>query len=272
MATTDPALINLRTYVDKLLGRTNTVVDNDVILAGMADIVNKFELYNPAKLEEMETQTTIASSPVTVHNISPSIRVNCGNEECVRVNIPQHIKNSYSLKNDSGKTTYYYTIGNKIYIYPWNSANTYTMLGLSYGITGSAITWPNKLIYPLALFCGSDIIFRELIVDLGSLRSLLTTLSTTMSLGTTFSTADLLAEFDAVQARLDADDVELANSHLGKIRAMLDEFAARLGPHSIFAQNAATLLGSVSVSMNLFLTIKSRYNEYFGAVRQEGKE
>lgn len=272
MPTLDSALINLRTYIDKLLGRTNTVVDNDVILAGMADIVNKFELYAPAKLEEMEVETTITSSPVVVHNVSPALKVYCDNDLAVRVSGPQHVKNSYSLKNDSGKTTFYYTIGNNIYIYPFNATKTYTMHGLSYGITGNALTWPNKLVYPLALFCGSDIIYRELTVDLTSLKSLLTTLSTSMNLGTTFTTAQLTSEFDAVQERLIADDVELANSHLDKIRLMLDEYTTKVGPYSVFSQNAATLLGSISVEMNLFLTVKSRYNEYFGAVRQAEKQ
>lgn len=256
--------IVLATYVDRLLGKTGTTLDQNTILAGMSDIVNRFEVGSPERLVDMHVATAITSVPVTLHNVSPTIKVMKNGEQIVRRADYSHLGNSYSLKNDSGKTTYFYTVGNLLYITPFSAPNnSYVMEGLYYGVDGSTLTWPTKYMYPLALFCAADELFKDLSAELRLIITALASLSTPASLAT---------EFAAVQTRLTADDVELANAQLQKLRAYIEEMSATDNHYAVSAQNATSRINNASMILAAYSVLKSRYLEYFGIAIAQKKE
>ena len=258
MATTT---LTLTSYVSTLLGSTVTTISDSILLSGMEDIVNKFEIQFPERLAELNTETSIYSVPVTIHNVSPLLRVLCNGKEAFRRNGTEHVSDKYSLKCDNGKTTYYYVIGNKLYIYPFfPTSNEYVMHGLAYGVDSGVLTWPDRLGYPLALFCAADLLFGEFSTEL---LSIITTISDALV------NSDLADEYTLVATRLLADDVELAEAQLAKIRTCIEEFSAIAGASASVLQasiqNASLLLGR-------YATIRNRYLEYFGmAIAQKGE-
>ena len=251
------SLMSLTTYIDNLLGRTSTTLGRDSILAGMEDIVNKLEMFKPDKLLELHTELPIIASPTTLHAISPTTKITCNGEDMVRTDGRTHIGNPYSLKNDSAKTPHFYTVGTKIYIVPFDATtNSYELQGLVYGVDGSTLVWPNKYVYPLALFCTTEILYKELSAELAAIILLLGSLEVTGS--------TLTSEFKAVQDRLTADDVELASAQLGKLRAYLEQLQIETGIQSVSSQNASFRINNAGMLLATYQTFKARYLEYFG--------
>lgn len=257
--------MSLTTYIDSLLGRVNTTLSRDSILAGMEDVVNKLEMFKPDKLLELHTELPITTNPTTLHTVSPTTRITCNGENVVRTDGRMHVANPYSLKNDNAKTTHFYTVGTKIYIVPFDAnINAYELQGLVYGVNGSTLVWPSKYIYPLALFCTTEILYKELTTELAAIIQLLGSLELTSS--------TLTNEFAAVQTRLSADDVELAGAQLGKLRAYLEQLQVETGMQSVSSQNASSRINNAGMLLASYQAFKARYFEYFGvgsAVKSE---
>jgi hypothetical protein len=251
--------VTIDRYMEQLLGRADISTSDEMIIAGMEDVVNKLELFRPDELVEMATESTaIATVPVTIHNVSPALVVTCDDIPAVRVAGLDHISNRYSLKYDNGKTTYYYLIGNKLYIYPFDTnSNIYKMQGLSYGVSNGVLTWQDKLVYPLALYCSAELLFGEFSTEL---QAIIAMLSQTLEM-------DLTAEYAKVQTRLNADDTELANSQLAKVKTYIDEYMAKVGNQSIAGQNAQTRVANANMLASLHATMWGRYLAYFGMGR-----
>lgn len=234
-------------YIDSLIGVSGTDVPDATIIAGMEDFVHRLEQVNPDGLLELESETDISVIPTELHFVSPTLAVYEGhNKLAVRENL-EHIANRYSMLNDMGETANYYLIGNKLYIYPFDITKRYSMRNVSYSVLAGVLTWCDKYVYPLALYCAWAEIIKTVQLDITNITALADT--------------SLTLDMTAFDARMLADDVELANSELGALQATIQAAGV----------DAEVISSRVEGTKNLLIqagTMRTAYLEYFGTVNQ----
>lgn len=252
----------LNDYVDSLIGVSAIPISNNQMLAGMEDIVNKLQILMPERLGDLVVESEITSTPQTVPTASTYIKITADDQVAVRVDGVEHVGNPYSLKYDGGSTTYYYIVGDKVHIYPFETTPPpkYKMQSLSYGVNGGTVVWPSAMLYPLALFCAAD---RQLVSFNKELAAVTSEISNLPTLPT------LTGEYLNVDTRLSSDDAEMAAARINKIRTYIEANASLLGSKAttfqVLVQNASMLFSS-------YMTLRGRYAEWFGLTQvQKGK-
>lgn len=251
--------ITITSYVNSLLGRPVSLsLPDQMIMAGMEDIVNKFTMVNPAMLSKMSASTNIASASTTIHNPDGELKVFRGRRPCIRISGLEELPSDYSLKRPDRLTTYFYVTGNTLNITPFYTGTPYRYEGLAYNVSNGSLTWPDMLTYPLALYCAIDVLFKDFSTEIDNI---ITAASTTLSMSLSYTNA---------LTRLSRDDVELAKAELEKLSTEINEYAVKSNQQAVVAQN---IKSRVDHAMSLLLrmnTLKQRYNEYFGMVEKSG--
>jgi len=224
----------------------------------MEDVVRKLELSNPNLMRSMEVETVIASSPVTLHYIPPTLEVYCDGLKAVERKNTEHISSRYSLLNDYGDTCYYYIVGNLLHIYPLDETKSYTYRGIAYAVSNGTLTWCDRFVYPLAMYCAYLTLYGRLNTELAAITE-----STQCGLGLDLSHL-LSLDYNKPTARLTADDVELAAAELDKIRTRITEYQAMTGSDSVAASKLQSRVGTVAAIIANMNTIYTKYLEWFG--------
>ena len=248
----------ITSYIDSLLQESGTQVPDSTIIAGMEDVVRKIELSKPELLRSMEVETAIASSPVTLHYIPPTLDVYCDGLKAVERRNLEHISSRYSLLNDYGDTCYYYVVGKLLYIYPWDATKSYTYRGVAYSVSNGTLTWCDRFVYPLALYCAYLTLYGRMSVEMAAIVA-------SSQSGLSLDLSGLLSlDYTKPTSRLTADDVELANAELDKIRTRIAEYQAMTGADSVAASKLQNRVGTVAAIIANMNSIYTRYIEWFG--------
>ena len=248
--------INITQYVDGLLGRSNTTIGDQIILAGMEDVLSKIIRFLPEAINDFVAEIPITASPFTVQYLLPQPEVYVDNMLMTLVPIKQHAKYAGSLFNSRGFIGEYYIMGNKIYIDSFDSSRSYTLLGVSYGVSSGVLTWADKQIYPLALHCAASIMFKEFSTEL---ENIITSLGRDVSASIDYSRA---------LVRLANDDVELAGAELTKIRTQIEQYAAMVANEQGASEKARQRVENASGLFLRYQALKASYAEYFGLSTQ----
>lgn len=252
--------VSITSYIEGLLGETSITVPDQTIMAGMEDILRKLETYLQQALADFWVETAVVSNPVTLQNPLGAIELYCGNDRAIRRSSKQHAANKMSLMYDRGDTAYYYIVGSKLYIEPYVPArNTYTVRGIAYAVSNGSITWPDKYIYPLALFAACDYLYSRYSRELESIASDVTTFPS------------LTLAFTNAETRLSNDDVELASAELAKLRTQIDAYAAGTQIEGARVQRIQMRVELAQQLLSRYMAMKARYQEYFGFT-QEGEK
>lgn len=165
-------------YVKSLTGASSVTIDDASYQNGMEDVVRKSIMFSPDLLKELETEIDIEAAETTLKYVLPTLKVFKGNNECIRVNKLQHIANTHSMLNDLGNTQYYMLVGNKLTLHPAYDGTYqpgYKYRDIKYGVVpgegeapSTALTWSDKLSYPLSLYLGVLHLLDAIDVELGS--------------------------------------------------------------------------------------------------------
>lgn len=250
--------VNINLFIDGLLGTSGTSVSDALIIAGMEDVVRKIENSNPRLLKELETDVAVSSSPLTLHYVPPTFEVYCDDRKAFNAPSKDFISNRYSLLNDFGETTYFYVIGNKVYIYPYDSGKSYRYRGVVYSVNSGVLTWSDRLVYPLGLYCAYTTLFETLIDEL-------TTVSSEAAETFAVNPSTLLGlSYTNTETRLSDDDVELASAEMGKLQTKIAEYSAAVGADASLAQKLASRVKALESRMITVQTIRAQYLEWFG--------
>jgi len=243
----------ITSYVDSLLGESGTQISDSTIIAGMEDFVHKLQQSNPDALKDLEVSTTIATVPVTIHFIPEQLDVYCGIERLTRQKDTQFIANRYSLLNDLGNTGYYYVVGNKLYIHPFDATKTYTYRGIAYSVSNGVVTWCDKYVYPLALYCAYVTLYAQLNVEVSSI---VTASGTSTGLGT--------VDYNNVLPRLDADDVELTGAELDYAKTQIQQLGVWVGADGVVSDKMKSRVENAKMMHARMVTLWTQYMQYFG--------
>lgn len=261
----------IENYIDSLLGTSGTEVPDATIMAGMEDVVRKLEMADKTLLMDLNTITEITATPVTMHYIPPTIDVYCGDERCIRRENIQHINSRYSLLNDRHATTYFYTVGNKLYLHPFVTGENYSYRGIVYAVSGGRLTWNDRFNYPLALYCVTSLLFTQFSEELGKMitasSGLLTGGSNNIT-GIDETTLDDL--YKRVINRLDVDDVELSAAELELIKTQISAYTAQLGRDNVLSYKLQSRVQGIQQMLARIQTIRQQYIEYFANLAQDG--
>ena len=226
----------------------------------MEDVIRRVETMMPSIMNEFNTETEVASVPVTLHAPSLGITVYKDNEVAVPRNSRQHIKNSLSLLNDGGETAYYYVIGDKLYIEPFKPTRyKYSVIGIAYGVQYGNVTFPRRLKYPLALYCAQAETYNRY---RSSIEAVTSDISSLPSIS--ISSADLTL----LQARIASDDAEMASAELAKIRLQIDAASAQAGVDTIKVQRIQARIEYANGMLNKHMVTKATYEAFFTAGQQ----
>lgn len=252
--------VSLTGYVDTMLGRTGTSLSDHMIFAGMEDVVHKMTLFMPQNLNDMTTETTVTSTPTTIHNVTPNTVLYCDGVPSVRINSGESVHYRRSLFHDYGITTSYYFIGDKLHIKPFDSSRNYTLRGITYSVSNGVLTWPDKYIYPLAIFCAYSTLFKEVGLEIEAIVTLMG--------------RDISATFDYAGAirRLSNDDVELAKVELEKIMTQINQYATTVGHDQAITAKATERVKNVENMLIRYNSLKLSYAEYFGLTVAQEKD
>ena len=242
----------ITSYVDSLLGESGTQVSDSTIIAGMEDFVNKLQQSNPDALKDLEVSTTIATVPVTIHFIPKELDVYCGIERLTHQRDTQFIANRYSLLNDFGNTSYYYVIGNKLYIHPFDATKTYTYRGIAYSVSNGVVTWCDKYVYPLALYCAYVTLFAQLSNEVSAIAT-----ASGLTLG-------LTVDYNKTLERLTADDVELTGAELEYAKTQIQAYSTRVGADGVVSDKLKSRVENAKMMFTRMTSIWQTYMQYFG--------
>jgi len=252
--------VDIDGYVAGVLGETGINVSDDVMIAGMEDVIRRVETMMPELISEFNLETTISSIPVTLHAPSLGITVYKDNSLVVQRNSRQHISNELSLLNDRGETAYYYVIGNKLHIEPFKpSMFTYSVIGVAYSASNGSVTFPRRLKYPLALYCAQHETYKRYRDAIEDVTSDISTLSS-IGIGR--------EELALVQARIASDDAEMAATQLAKIRLQVDAASAQSGVDSLRIQRIQSRIEYANSMLNKHMVTRAAYDAYFTAGQQ----
>lgn len=241
-------VVVINDYIDSLLGVSGTSVPDATIMAGMEDFVHRLEQYNPIALLDLETEIEISEIPTELHYISPLLAVYENDNKLAKRENKEHIANRYSLLNDMGETANYYLIGNKLYIYPFNTSRSYTMRNITYSVTSGVLTWCDKYNYPLAMYCAWAQLVKSLYADIVEIAGLVD--------------AAITLDTSSFDARMLDDDVELATTELGLIQAHIQASGADNDAIKSRVESTKNLLMEVA-------SMRQQYLEYFGTIAPE---
>jgi uncharacterized protein YqiB (DUF1249 family) len=252
--------VDINSYVTDVIGEDPIVVSDEIIIAGMEDVIRRVETMMPELISEFNTETTVASVPVTLHAPSLGITVYKDNNVVVQRNSRQHLSNELSLLNDRGETAYYYIIGNKLYIEPYKpSMFTYSVIGVAYGVQYGTVTFPRRLKYPLALYCAQSETYNRYRSAIQAVTSDISTLP---------SISILPADLALVQARITADDAEMAAAQIAKLRLQIDAVSAQAGIDSIRIQRIQSRIEYANSMLNKHMVTRATYDAFFTAGQQ----
>lgn len=268
-------------YVDSLLGTSGTSVSDALIMGGMEDVIRKLELTSPQSLRDLETTTTITSTPVTLHYIPPTIDVYVGDERAVRRDNKQHVSSRYSLLNDYGETTYYWTTGNQLNLHPFDSDKTYTYRGVAYAVSGGNLTWADRYNYPLALYCAMFTSYKNIVGEIGELIDDASGFeSGALGDATNNPIAGILPSgpndtirklYDRVIARLNKHDIELSTAELDVIKTQISAYQATLQRDYTLSMKMQSRAAIFDKYIAMYTSLKQQYNEWFAQI-QEAKQ
>ena len=244
--------VSLTGYVDTILGRVGSAISDHLIFSGMEDVVRKMALYMPANMLDMTTETVVTSTPTQIHNVTPETQLYCNGVPAVKINSYESIAYRRSLLNDCGITTYFYFIGDRMHVKPFDAAKSYVYRGITYSVSNGAVTWPDKYLYPLAMYCAASTLYREIGLEIEAVVTLLG--------------RDIVATFDYTNAtaRLRDDDVELAKAELEKIITQINQYAATVGHDQAITAKATERVKNLENMFIRYNTLKMSYLEYFG--------
>ena len=262
MATTR---IDVQNYVNSILGTTDIIVDNNTIMAGMEDIVNRISLINPKALKALEVPVALTCSssgasitlqyvPTNNEEINVYYTKSSIPKKLVRVDNPEHITNTYSLLNDGdyGKR-YFWIRGNKLYVYPSDEGDTYEADIVKYGADNSGKPiWHDRYNYPLALYCS--------IFELNRVFNAYVSLLINRMIK-----ENVKYDYTDVNKRLKADDVELAAAELQKIQTAISEQATASDNLRVIMENTVNTLQRIR-------NLRQEYYDWFGISISAGGE
>ena len=252
--------VDINSYVTDVIGEDPIVVSDETIIAGMEDVIRRVETLMPELINEFNVETEVASIPVTLH--APSLGITVYKDNSVVVPRPsrQHISNELSLLNDRGETAYYYLIGNKLYIEPYKpSMFTYSVIGVAYGVQYGTVTFPRRLKYPLALYCAQIETYNRYRSAVGAVTSDISTLPSIL-------VAD--SDLNLLQARITADDAEMAQAQLAKIRLGIEATSAQAGIDSLRIQRIQARIEYANSMLNKHMVTRAAYDAFFSAGQQ----
>ena len=264
--------IDIQDYVNSILGTKDIIIEDNVLMSGMEDIVNRIGIVNPKALKVLETPvilTRSSSSATGVSSFSTMLQyVPADNEEikvyyvrseipklAIRVDNPEQIMNPYSLLNDGsyGKR-YYWLEGKNLFAYPPIPAGAedkerYCAEIVKYGIEGGGkLIWHDRYIYPLALYCS--------IFELNKVFNAYVSLLVNKMI-----TDKIPYDYSNVEKRLNKDDVELASAELQKIQTIISEQATASDKLRVTMENVVNILQRIR-------NLRQEYYDWFGVLSQ----
>lgn len=267
-----PTKVILENYIDDILGESGTSVPDSTIISGMEDVVRKLEMTDISLLQDMENITVIETSPVSVHYLQPTLDVYCNKERVIKRDNEQHISNKYSLLNDYGQTTYYYVVGNKLFIYPFVDTNTYTYRGIAYSVSGGRLTWCDRFNYPLALYCAILILFTRFSKEIEALILASSGLLVSPAGLPGMDETTLNSLYNRVIDRLNRHDTELSAAELELIKTQISAYSAQLGKDNVLSYKLQSRVQGAQQMLSRVATIRQLYTEYFQALKQEPQQ
>ena len=266
----------IESYVDSLIGASGTKLSDSLLLGGMEDVVRKLELTNPKALRELETTSTISSTPVTLHYIPPILDVYVDDDRAVLRDNKSHIANPYSLLNDFGETTYYWVTGNKLHIHPFDADKDYSYRGIVYAVSNGVLTWADRLNYPLALYCGSYISYSNIVEAINGLITDASTYETGSLNDSTLSNVmpsapnnKMNALYNRVVNRLDSHDIELSSAEIELVKTQIAAYQAMQQKDYTMSMKLQSRAAIFDKWVAMFMTLKQQYNEWFGVGGKE---
>ena len=259
----------ITSYIDSLLQESGTQVPDSTIIAGMEDVVRKLELSNPTLLKDLNTETTIASTPVTLHYIPPTIDVYCNGDRAIECENTQHISNRYSLLNDYGNTTYFYKVGNLLHISPFDETKNYTYRGIVYSVSGGRLTWNDRFVYPLAMYCAISVLLGQFSAALSKLITDSSGMTTPTGNITGLDETDLTRLYNRVIGRLNLDDVELSSAELDLVKTQIQAYSAQIQKDSVLSYKMQSRVQAVQQLLAKISAIRTQYMEWFGIGEQK---
>lgn len=255
--------VNINDYVTDIIGEGAVVISDETMMAGMEDVVRKIETLAPEMMREFEVETALSSVPVTLHAAGVGVRVYKNNEIVIPRPDKQHISNPMSLMHDRGETAYYYIVGDKLYVTPFKPTMfNYTLIGVAYGVLHGTVTFPRRLRYPLALYCAQIEAYKRYRSAVGVVTDDINTLP---------SIQVPQQDLALLQARITADDAEMAQAQLAKIRLGIEATSAQAGIDSLRIQRIQARIEYANSMLTKYLVTKAAYDSYFGLVQAQGE-